>query len=441
MKKNSMCKFQILPLEDKLFKNRSPFRQQKQQTYYYKDTDIDDFVDLETLSKIKKHLAEINSQINTIGSICDKKYDTSTAEYEAILDKERQEIDAQMANTLKQLEELLLWYKKSKETNYKAIYQRITNKLKKVANDIKLQTAMLMRKENTTNEYKEDEQFLTKELNYAKEMNEYLKYKLNIITTADTSLNEHQQQNENVKEQQQQQTQLHQVQQQQQQQTSPTEVKEINKILKKQKRQQMLEINVLSSDDNKNTSPNHYTTINKSTRSFRQNKNNKILITSVNSVFHKKHYQTNSSSLNNANTSASGAHNTNTNNNEDTSITSLTIEQKVKLAQRHLNLIEKLYKNKNKQIEKKLVALHVDYLTINKYCKNQLHLIFNDIVSDIKQTVMATIADPKEYFQANTNFNLNNYLNKLDKKEIVMNFLENREIKKMIFDALYSQHI
>jgi hypothetical protein len=103
--------------------------------------------------------------------------------------------------------------------------------------------------------------------------------------------------------------------------------------------------------------------------------------------------------------------------------------------------MEKLYKNKNKQIEKKLVALHVDYLTINKYCKNQLHLIFNDIVSDIKQTVMATIADPKEYFQANTNFNLNNYLNKLDKKEIVMNFLENREIKKMIFDALYSQHI
>ena len=274
MKKNSMCKFQILPLEDKLFKNRSPFRQQKQQTYYYKDTDIDDFVDLETLSKIKKHLAEINSQINTIGSICDKKYDTSTAEYEAILDKERQEIDAQMATTLKQLEELLLWYKKSKETNYKAIYQRITNKLKKVANDIKLQTAMLMRKENTTNEYKEDEQFLTKELNYAKEMNEYLKYKLNIITTTgDASLSAHQQQNADVKEEQQQQAQLQQVQQQQ---TSQSDVKEMNKKLKKQKRQQMLEINVLSSDDNKNTSPNHYTTINKSTRSFRQNKNNKI---------------------------------------------------------------------------------------------------------------------------------------------------------------------
>ena len=424
MKKNSMCKFQILSLDDKPLNPKSPQRQQKKQTYYYKDTDIDDFVDLETLSKIKKHLSEIDSQISTIGTICDKKYDNSTAEYEAILDKERQEIDAQMANTLKQLEELLLWYKKSKETNYKAIYQRITNKLKKVANDIKLQTAMLMRKENTTNEYKEDEQFLTKELNYAKEMNEYLKYKLNMIT--DTSLSKEQSANQ---------------QQQEQPQTSPTEAvtqsneREISKILKKQKRQQMLEINVLS-DDNKNTSPHHYT-INKSTRSFRQNKNNKILITSVNSIFHKKHYQTNSSSLNNANTSASGGHNTN---NEDTSMASLTIEQKVKLAQRHLNLMEKLYRNKNKQIEKKLVALHVDYLTINKYCKNQLHLIFNDIVSDIKQTVMATIADPKEYFQANTNFNLNNYLSRLDKKEIVMNFLENREIKKMIFDALYSQH-
>lgn len=421
MKKNSMCKFQILPLDDKPL-NLSPQRQQKKTTYYYKDTDIDDFVDLETLSKIKKHLSEIDSQISTIGTICDKKYDSSTAEYEAILDKERQEIDAQMANTLKQLEELLLWYKKSKETNYKAIYQRITNKLKKVANDIKLQTAMLMRKENTTNEYKEDEQFLTKELNYAKEMNEYLKYKLNMITDASLS-----------KEQS--------ASQPPQPQTSPTEAatqgndRERSKMLKKQKRQQMLEINVLS-DDNKNTSPNHYT-INKSTRSFRHNKNNKILITSVNSVFRKKHHQNTSSSLNNANTSASGGHNTN---NEDTSMASLTIEQKVQLAQRHLNLMEKLYRNKNKQIEKKLVALHVDYLTINKYCKNQLHLIFTDIVSDIKQTVMATITDPREYFQANTNFNLNNYLSRLDKKEIVMNFLENREIKKMIFDALYSQH-
>lgn len=161
----------------------SPVRQakrlQERRKYYYKDTNIDDVVDnLDSQEQIKKQIALIEEEIENVGKVCDTRQINSEKEFSDKIEEERKELDHQIMKSLETLEELLNQYKIAKETDYKSIYKNITQNLKKISKEINDQGKILFQNQNKKQILEEEDVFLTNELEYAREMNLYLNYKI-----------------------------------------------------------------------------------------------------------------------------------------------------------------------------------------------------------------------------------------------------------------------
>jgi hypothetical protein len=151
---------------------------QKQKHYTDLDTDIDKIEDLELNPKIKEQLKDIDEQIEIIGKVCDTQYKNSYNMLKNILDKESQKVDNDIKNYISNLRNQLIQFKNKLNFDYKGKYKEVTkqlnemvqtlNKNKGIKNDLEKKHQVLI----------EDCVFYERQLDNIKDMNSYLKYKL-----------------------------------------------------------------------------------------------------------------------------------------------------------------------------------------------------------------------------------------------------------------------
>ena len=147
---------------------------------YDKDSDSDDIKqeDLDLNPKIKNQLKDIDSKIEVLGKLCDSQYKKSYNMLKNILDKESQKVDNDIKNYISNLRNQLVEFKSRLNFDYKGKYKEVTKQLNDMVQSL---SKNKMIKENLEKKFqvlKEDCVFYESQLENIKDMNSYLKYKL-----------------------------------------------------------------------------------------------------------------------------------------------------------------------------------------------------------------------------------------------------------------------
>ena len=156
---------------------------------FHQDTDIDRYVDVQMNEKIKEQLRDIDDQIEVIGKVCDNQYKKSYNMLKNILDKESEKIDTGIKNYISNLRQQLVNFKTRLNFDYKGKYNEISKRLNSTVEKLKKNNEEKSKLENKFNELNEDEQFYERQLDNLKDMNIYLKYKLKLLLKDYDALN------------------------------------------------------------------------------------------------------------------------------------------------------------------------------------------------------------------------------------------------------------
>jgi hypothetical protein len=156
---------------------------------FHQDTDIDRYVDVQMNEKIKEQLRDIDDQIEVIGKVCDNQYKKSYNMLKNILDKESEKIDTGIKNYISNLREQLVNFKTRLNFDYKGKYTEISKQLNNTVEKLKKNKEEKTNLENKFNVLNEDEQFYQRQLDNLKDMNIYLKYKLKLLLKDYDALN------------------------------------------------------------------------------------------------------------------------------------------------------------------------------------------------------------------------------------------------------------
>ena len=156
---------------------------------FHQDTDIDRYVDVQMNEKIKEQLRDIDDQIEVVGKVCDNQYKKSYNMLKNILDKESEKIDTGIKNYISNLREQLVNFKTRLNFDYKGKYTEISKQLNNTVEKLKKNKEEKTNLENKFNVLNEDEQFYQRQLDNMKDMNIYLKYKLKLLLKDYDALN------------------------------------------------------------------------------------------------------------------------------------------------------------------------------------------------------------------------------------------------------------
>ena len=156
---------------------------------FHQDTDIDRYVDVQMNEKIKEQLRDIDDQIEVVGKVCDNQYKKSYNMLKNILDKESEKIDASIKNYISNLREQLVNFKTRLNFDYKGKYSEISKQLNSTVEKLKKNNEERNKLKDKFNVLNEDEQFYQRQLDNLKDMNIYLKYKLKLLLKDYDALN------------------------------------------------------------------------------------------------------------------------------------------------------------------------------------------------------------------------------------------------------------
>ena len=152
-----------------------------EQIEYHKDVDIDRFVDVQMNEKIKGQLKDLDDQIEVLGKVCDKQYQTSYNLLKSILDKESEKIDNNIKNYIASLREHLLNFKNRLNFDYKGKFKQVSNKVNALVDQTKKNVILKQNLENKQQVLNEDNEFYERQIDNMKDMNIYLRYKLKLL--------------------------------------------------------------------------------------------------------------------------------------------------------------------------------------------------------------------------------------------------------------------
>lgn len=348
-------------------------------SYYYKDIGLDDVVDnLDSQQQIKKQIASIENEIENIGKVCDKRKIESEKAYQQSIDEERKELDAKIIESLNRLEELLNQYKIAKETDYKSIYKGISVKLKKISKEIEQKSKILIKHQEKKKILDEENVFYSEQLDYAKDMNMYLKHKIQSMLVAAKK-------NENVN-------------------TSSGEIATTNSN-NIATNQSTSPVSIKIASRNKKAKNN--------SRYYSPTSNGGLLITTLSSSKNiKRQIQTENN---------------------------LSIEDVKKQFDFAENKIQSMIKQINKEINKKKKT----YDIVKSATSNVYQSTMRAIINEMKVNLPKVNSLKGNSYMSNRTNNMSDSgcsgkMNKMDKKEIVIQFLENRQVKNMIYGFLYN---
>ena len=159
--------------------------------------DIAKYLDVQMQDNIKKQLDGINEEVENLGKVCDKLYKKSAEEYKSIINKEREDLDNKVKKYIFDLKDNLIGMKNKLNYDYKGKFLEINTKLNKLSDKIDSDTRQCIKLKNEINYLNEDCSFLKQQLEDIKDMNIYLKYKLKLFLgeIQDETINDKKQEN------------------------------------------------------------------------------------------------------------------------------------------------------------------------------------------------------------------------------------------------------
>ena len=143
--------------------------------------DIAKYLDVQMQDSIKKQLEGIDEEVEKLGKVCDNLYKKSYEEYKSILDKEREDLDNNVKKYISNLKDNLIGLRNRINYDYKGKYREINSKLNKLVEELAVTTQNTVKLDYKKNNLKEDISFYEKEIDNMKDMNLYLKYKLKLF--------------------------------------------------------------------------------------------------------------------------------------------------------------------------------------------------------------------------------------------------------------------
>ena len=169
-------------------KNDTSFNKNKQDLYdhfdsyeYHSDGDLDKNDDLQLNPKIINQLKDIDEQIEVLGKVCDKQYKNSYNMLKNILDKENQKVDNDIKNYISNLRSQLVRFKEKLNFDYKGKYKEVTKQLNEKVETLNKNKNLRSKLEKKYQVLNEDCVFYERQLDNIKDMNSYLKYKLKMV--------------------------------------------------------------------------------------------------------------------------------------------------------------------------------------------------------------------------------------------------------------------
>jgi len=143
--------------------------------------DIAKFLDAQKQDTIRQKLESINEEVEKLGKVCDNLYKKRTEEYKNLINKEREGLDNNVKKYIYDLKNNLTGLKKKINYDYKGEFLKINEQLKDLSEKINSNTKQCIHTKNKINNLNEDCSFLEKQLEDIKDMNIYLKYKLKLF--------------------------------------------------------------------------------------------------------------------------------------------------------------------------------------------------------------------------------------------------------------------
>ena len=143
--------------------------------------DIVKYLDVQMQDSIKKQLEGIDEEVEKLGKVCDKVYKKSYEEYKNILDKEREDLDNNVKKYISNLKDNLIGLRNRINYDYKGKYREINSKLSKLVEELKVTTKQSVKLQYKKNDLIEDCSFYEKQIDTMRDMNIYLKYKLKLF--------------------------------------------------------------------------------------------------------------------------------------------------------------------------------------------------------------------------------------------------------------------
>ena len=353
---------------------------------YHDDVDLDKKEDLQLNPKIIEQLKDIDDKIEILGKVCDKQYKNSYNMLKSILDKENEKVDNNIKTYISNLRNQLLQFKEKLNFDYKGKYKEVTKQLNEKVEILKKNENIRNKLEKKFEVLNEDCAFYERQLDNIKDMNTYLKYKLKMT------------------------------------------IKNYNKFNND---------NININDDNENIEP-----INEEEKKKKIIKKNDddFLITGL------QEYELNEKSDENAN------ENNNSNNKENLENKKFTKEQIDKVKKRFNYMAQKLYFDiENEKIEysnlkevfdKLYIKTNNIYMNILKNTHNEQKLNSSsgnnsNSNSNNQSTLPSIYLSTSTSKTNNANKPKDGFMSKKISKEIIINFLEKEEIKKIIYKMLY----
>ena len=357
---------------------------------YHDDVDLDKKEDLQLNPKIIEQLKDIDDKIEILGKVCDKQYKNSYNMLKSILDKENEKVDNNIKTYISNLRNQLLQFKEKLNFDYKGKYKEVTKQLNEKVEILKKNENIRNKLEKKFEVLNEDCAFYERQLDNIKDMNTYLKYKLKMT------------------------------------------IKNYNKFNND---------NININDDNENIEP-----INEEEKKKKIIKKNDddFLITGL------QEYELNEKSDENANENAN--ENNNSNNKENLENKKFTKEQINKVKKRFNYMAQKLYFDiENEKIEysnlkevfdKLYIKTNNIYMNILKNTHNEQKLNSSsgnnsNSNSNNQSTLPSIYLSTSTSKTNNVNKPKDGFMSKKISKEIIINFLEKEEIKKIIYKMLY----
>jgi hypothetical protein len=142
------------------------------------DEDIESHDELQLNPKIKNQLKDIDAKIEVLGKVCDNQYKNSYNMLKNILDKENQKVDNDIKSYISNLRNQLIQFKEKLNFDYKGKYKEVTKELNMKVEELNKNRSIKNKLEKKFEVLQEDCQFYERQLDNIRDMNSYLRYKL-----------------------------------------------------------------------------------------------------------------------------------------------------------------------------------------------------------------------------------------------------------------------
>ena len=377
--------------------------------------DIAKYLDIQMQDSIKQQLEGIDEEVEKLGKVCDNLYKQSYEEYKNILDKEREDLDKNVKKYISNLKDNLIGLRNRINYDYKGKYREVNSKLNKLVEELKITTKQSVKLQYKKDDLQEDCLFYEKQIEDMKDMNIYLKYKLKLFLG-------------DIKEEE----------------NNEGKINEVNKSISTENSNRInnnINNNRYADNSNENFKDNKIEEKNKNytNKEDEKNEEDKLYITATKNLYSNKKKRKKFDEVEYLNSKLEL---------EEVQLLNYIHHEKyknVKLAEIYNNMYLKTknpyFNNLKELIEEKQTTNTSKSLekSSNESIMGNNRSVFSSIYNSTKSMSNSPPLNDKKRFYTPENPGPG-YITRKENKEIILDFLENLEVKKAIYKLMYGDN-